>query len=555
MLKIRLLINKLFTCVSGFSVVLMIAALIVILGPIFAKGLSAVFFTGTVEFREMQFAKFDRGNRGQLATQKKSTDLARKPAYEIFDRFCKNNIDEDVITDTLKNKIHRPFCKKLSAEQNSDATSKKRKRKIKKLKRYSGKILKHISAALETDDQQEAIEEALAAVTLAKKSGIADDKIGAQYLPLTTRIAKIIKAHSPKNRKLMSNQIVEIRDSMKKILGPRPGQILPALERDQFGATRWEYATRYRNDLLYYNIYVLQPDKTNKLVRKKRADLFAGSEMLKFFEHFENNLEKMMLPESTVYWNYFTDTHTSGYTFGGVGPEVVGTLTVTVLSMLFAFPLGLITAAFLAEVKPTGKHADLIGAVLKVIRTCINTLAGVPSIVFGLFGLAFFVLYLQPKMGMKSESSILAGAMTLAILILPVIIRASEEAIRAVPRYYREASLALGASKLRTFLTVTFPASLPGILTGVILAMSRAAGETAPLIFTAVAATGAMTKGIDHPTQVLSYGSFEIVVGDITSMNLPHKQYGMVMSLILIVLILNLSAIIIRSRVSKKLRG
>src|SRR5690606_27648014 len=108
--------------------------------------------------------------------------------------------------------------------------------------------------------------------------------------------------------------------------------------------------------------------------------------------------------------------------------------------------------------------------------TCISTLAGVPSIVYGLFGLAFFVLIV-------GQPSILTASLTLSLLALPVIIRASEEAIRAVPQPYKEASLALGAGKFRTFAAVTLPAAGPGILTGVILSLSRAAGETAPILF------------------------------------------------------------------------
>ena len=116
---------------------------------------------------------------------------------------------------------------------------------------------------------------------------------------------------------------------------------------------------------------------------------------------------------------------------------------------------------------------------LGVLRTFINTLAGVPSIVFGLFGLAFFI----NTMHVSPSKSVLAGSMTLALLILPMVIRASEEAIRAVPQTYKEASLSLGASKWRAVLTVILPASLPGVLTGIVISMGRAAGETAPIIF------------------------------------------------------------------------
>ena len=186
---------------------------------------------------------------------------------------------------------------------------------------------------------------------------------------------------------------------------------------------------------------------------------------------------------------------------------------------------------------------------------CINTLAGVPSIVFGLFGLAFFVLFLLPLFGAPSKPCILAGSLTLAVLTMPVMIRASEEAIRTVPQMYKEASLALGASAFRTFMTVTLPAALPGILTGVILSLSRVAGETAPILFTAGIAVGPVPKSIFQTTRTLSYGSWDMAVADKLAAQVPHKQYGMVVALVLLILCLNAVAIILRWRVLKRLKG
>jgi phosphate transport system permease protein len=134
-------------------------------------------------------------------------------------------------------------------------------------------------------------------------------------------------------------------------------------------------------------------------------------------------------------------------------------------------------------------------------------------------------------------------------------IRASEEAIRAVPQTYKEASLALGASRFRTFVTVTLPAALPGILTGVILSLSRIAGETAPVLFTGAVALGPLPKSVFDPTRTLSYGSYDMAVGDRVAMMVPHNQYGMVVTLVVLILCLNALAIILRSRIFKKLRG
>jgi phosphate transport system permease protein len=140
-------------------------------------------------------------------------------------------------------------------------------------------------------------------------------------------------------------------------------------------------------------------------------------------------------------------------------------------------------------------------------------------------------------------------------MILPIIIRASEEAIRSVPVSYKQAALALGAGELRTVLTVTLPAAMPGILTGIILSLSRAAGETAPILFTGAVALGPIAKSLFDPTRTLSYGSYNIAVSDRISMLVPHNQYGMVSALIILVLVLNLAAIIIRSRISKRLHA
>jgi phosphate transport system permease protein len=186
----------------------------------------------------------------------------------------------------------------------------------------------------------------------------------------------------------------------------------------------------------------------------------------------------------------------------------------------------------------------------------------VPSVVFGLFGLALFVLHV-----LDGRQCVLAASLTLAVLILPVIIRASEEAIRSVPPAYKEAALALGASRLRCFLTVQLPAAMPGILTGLILSMSRAAGETAPILFTGAVAVGSALKvfrgdwpfvGADwllQSTRALSYGGYDLAVNDKVAAMVPHQQYGMVTTLVTLVLLLNVAAILLRWRISRKLRG
>jgi phosphate transport system permease protein len=215
--------------------------------------------------------------------------------------------------------------------------------------------------------------------------------------------------------------------------------------------------------------------------------------------------------------------------------------------MIFAIPMGVIAAIYLTEFAKPGK-------VVSLLRTFVSTLAGVPSIVFGLFGLAFFI----NTMKISSSKSVLAGSLTLALLVLPTIIRASEEAILAVPKTYKEAAFSLGASKIHTVLTVILPAALPGILTGIVISMGRAAGETAPIIFTAAVSVGKplnFFETINQPTPALPWNIYNLVTEHEAVDQIRHVQFGMVFTLVMLVLVLNLAAIIIRAKVSKKLRG
>ena len=173
-----------------------------------------------------------------------------------------------------------------------------------------------------------------------------------------------------------------------------------------------------------------------------------------------------------INWTFLTQPPIDSMTKGGILPCIIGTLLLGLGAMAVAFPIGVASAIYLNEYARPGK-------LLRMIRLGVNNLAGVPSVVFGLFGLAFFVIWLN--MGV----SILAGSLTLGVMTLPVIIGSAEEALKTVPDTYREASLGLGATKLQTIFHVVLPAAMPGILTGGILGISRAAGETAPIMFTA----------------------------------------------------------------------
>jgi phosphate transport system permease protein len=153
---------------------------------------------------------------------------------------------------------------------------------------------------------------------------------------------------------------------------------------------------------------------------------------------------------------------------------------------------------------------------------------------------------------------VLAGSLTLALLILPTIIRASEEAIRAVPQTYKEAALSVGAGRWHTVLTVILPASLPGILTGIVISMGRAAGETAPIIFTAAVSMGKplkLAQTLTQPTPALPWNIYNLCTEHEAVEQIRYVQFGMVMTLVLLVLLLNVTAIVLRARIAKKLRG
>ncbi len=241
-----------------------------------------------------------------------------------------------------------------------------------------------------------------------------------------------------------------------------------------------------------------------------------------------------------ITWTFLTQPPIDSMTKGGILPCIIGTVCLSLGAIIVAIPIGVASAIYLNEYAFQGR-------VLRMIRLGINNLAGVPSIVFGLFGLAFFVVYL--KMGV----SILAGALTLAVLTLPVIIGATEEALRSVPDTYREASLGLGATKWQTIYRVVLPAALPGILTGGILGLSRAAGETAPIMFTAAAFfTPSLPSSIFDEVMALPYHIYVLATAGTEIEATRHLQYGTSLVLIALVLGLNLMAIIYRARLQRR---
>ncbi|WP_373500111.1 phosphate ABC transporter permease PstA [Desulfococcus sp.] len=245
---------------------------------------------------------------------------------------------------------------------------------------------------------------------------------------------------------------------------------------------------------------------------------------------------------SAITWGFLTEVPRESMTQGGILPCIVGTALLAIGAVVIALPVGVASAVYLNEYATPG-------LIIRIIRLGINNLAGIPSVVFGLFGLAFFVIYL--KMGV----SLVSGCLTLAALSLPVIIGSTEEALKAVPDTYREASLGLGATKWQTIYRVVLPASLPGILTGAILGLSRAAGETAPIMFTAaVFYTPDLPGSIFDEIMALPYHIYVLATAGTHIEQTRHLQYGTALVLIALVLGMNMIAIVWRSRMRKKLK-
>jgi phosphate transport system permease protein len=235
-----------------------------------------------------------------------------------------------------------------------------------------------------------------------------------------------------------------------------------------------------------------------------------------------------------ISWEFLTAVPRSGMREGGILPAIVGTFYLTIGTAAFSVPLGIAAAVYLSEYSAENRWTRLI-------RLAIINLAGIPSVVYGLFGLGLFVLFLN------FGTSILAASLTLSIMTLPVIISTAEEALRAVPQSFRTVSVSLGATRWQTIHRIVLPQALPGILTGVILGLERAAGETAPILFTGAAFFLPRLPGsVFDATMALPYHLF-VISTQVPEM--PIKiQYGTALVLLVFVLGMNIIATVIRSR-------
>ena len=495
------------------SIAIMAAALLVILVPIFVRGAGAFVFEGTVEHRRLLLERFERGDRDGRDAEMGLTAAARQPVYDMLTRF---EATQQKRLDALL-----PGLAQLSERDDSIGRLVKRR-------------LKRVSPDKSFFKNMDAVSKLLRRLR---------DHVDVESIETELEVAEQGMAEIERG----TESLVELEEALEELLGPAPDSPRPALPRKQYGQTRWDRAEVKLEEVLYVETWDYSGQEMGTRTLEPRVDLFRGTDVEPLFEYVESHAEDMLRPRWTFYGGFLTDKPLDIHIFGGILPEVIGTVYLTLGAILFAVPVGIVAAVYLIEyAKP--------GNVVSFLRTCISTLAGVPSIVFGMFGLALFLN------GWHLPKGVLAGSLTLALVILPTIIRASEEAIRAVPNTYREAALSLGAGRWRTVATVILPAALPGVITGTVISMGRAAGETAPIIFTAAASVAATLSlnpldAWDQPTAALSWNIYNLCTEHEAVNEIRHVQYGMTSVLITVVLLLSLSAIVTRARIARKLRG
>jgi phosphate transport system permease protein len=245
----------------------------------------------------------------------------------------------------------------------------------------------------------------------------------------------------------------------------------------------------------------------------------------------------------TISWEFLTHPPREGMTKGGIFPAILGTFVVSLITVIFAVPLGMFAAIYLHEYARPGKMTRLI-------RLSIRNLSGVPSIVYGLFGVVLFVQMF------KFGTSLLSAGLTLGLLTLPWTITACEEALKTVPQSYREGAFALGATKWYAIRTNVLPYAVPGMLTGVILGLSRAAGETAPILFTGAAFfIPHLPKSLFDQFMALPYHLYILATQHQAIEKVRPIAYGTALVLLGLIFLLNLSAVWIRYRYRQRMRG
>lgn len=562
----RKILDKSFSALALSSMAIMCAAAVAFLAPIIINGSGAVWFKATVEHFKFLREVLDRGAAQELAAMTEKSDAAREKLYSLM-RAYESPADFKKISGAIASARRAAFAEaaKKSAEFVKILDENKGAASAPVIKKFGEGIFADYSG-LVSGAAKRSSSPAMAEFLAGEKEALQDGaravledfaKIRKLSVLEKGRVRRELPAAALENLGAASEKVSEdnaayaaFKEGVWELLGPmtQADKEAAKMMRRKFGQTRMDVARKVLGESVL-RIRVNSTDSSGRQTSESVlvAERFKGTPLAEMAKCAEENFTAMMQPRNTFYWGFLFDSPYDSNIFGGIFPMILGTFYLTVGAMIFAAPLGIVAAIYFSEYAKNGR-------VVNFLRMCVGTLAGVPSIVFGLFGLAFLINTVK----VSESKSVLAGSITLALLILPTIIRSCEEALKTVPNSYREAALGLGAGKWRAICTVILPAALPGMLTGIIISMGRAAGETAPIIFTAATSTGAAIALADvftEATPALPWNIYNICSEHEMADKIEHVQYGMVLTLIAIVLLLNSVAIVLRDRLQKKLRG
>ncbi len=561
-IETRKFLDKSFVVAAYGSLCLMCVSIVVFLAPIIYGGLGAVIFKASVEHEKFLYENLNTASFTYTDYLEKS-DKARKVLYTMMADFENSKSQknyEDKLSDAKNEAFKQIEISKaeiLKCAQISNAEE-----KTKKLYTISNNVWKPLfeelsrfskynenSLVLEKslrdfqENLPEELKENLAQITDGSKLTLSQKlSLRRNFLDSAdTEISKVLQEFELKNAAYL-----KLKKGFRELLGPATLAEKEAanLLRQKYGQTRENLALDVlKNSILKIDIHKISESGAEESVKVNSLDYFKSGPVSDMILYTQKNLDDLMQFHWTIYLGFFFDSPYDSNIFGGIWPMILGTFYLTLGSLIIATPLGVIAAIYFSEYAKEGK-------LISILRMCVGTLAGVPSIVFGLFGLAFLINTLK----ISESKSVLAGSITLALLILPTIIRSCEEALKSVPNSYREASLGLGATKWKSICSVILPAALPSMLTGIIISMGRAAGETAPIIFTAATSTGAalaVWEIFTQPSPALPWNIYNICSEHEMADKIMHVQYGMALTLILIVLSLNFVAILIRAKLQK----
>lgn len=561
----RKILDKSFSALALSSMAIMGAVAVAFLAPIIIKGAGAVYFDATVEHFKFLREVLDRGSESELTQMVSRSDAAREKLYS-FMRAYELPADFAELSGKIAAARNDAFAKaaaqsqsfiKILDENRGAAAAPIIKAEGEKFFAPYGRLVadsaKHPSPAMaeflagEREALQKAVRGFTAKLGEIRKLSVLEKGRIRRELPASALAAV---ADAAEKAAQSNAAYAAFKTGVAELLGPMTAAEKESAKmmRRRFGQTRMDNAVKVLDESVLH-IRIMSADAQGRQTSESVdvREHFKGTPLAEMAECAEKNLAAMMQPRHTFYWGFFYDSPYDSNIFGGIFPMILGTFYLTAGAMIFAAPLGIVAAIYFSEYAKNGR-------VVNFLRMCVGTLAGVPSIVFGLFGLAFLINTVK----VSESKSVLAGSITLALLILPTIIRSCEEALKTVPNSYREAALGLGAGKWRAICTVILPAALPSMLTGIIISMGRAAGETAPIIFTAATSTGAALALGDVFTQAtpaLPWNIYNICSEHEMADKIVHVQYGMVLTLIAIVLALNSVAIVVRDRLGRKLRG